>query len=565
MAASGGRDDERTVLARRPLHRVPPKKRRPWVWVGLGGCAGLLCLALVGAAAFFLAGGDGGFEIGLGGGTETSTLEIISLPSPTKLEAATTVEPSPEPTPTAATAEPTATKGTSGGVLPPTATPNATETAGPTPTKATSGGVQPPTATPKATETLTAAPTSASEEPKIGPITFAVGVTEEKEPVGAETTFPDDIDEIHAIFGYDGMTDDDAWERFWYQDGEEVGSGSDPWESGVSGTFDLSLTGGGEPLGAGSWKLEIYVNGELAQTGTFVIQASATPTSAPVAKTYKIAFARWDGSKHNLYVADTDGTVEQFLLESAAGPSWSPDGQFLSIFGEQGIATQVRDGVPYHRKDLTDGILILKVAGFPTDITQVDLEQLVRDGTARWTAWSPNGDMLAFDATRGSPDRRIYFLGTSDNQQFNYEIPGEQADWSPDSSQVVYRSGRDGIQGIWVSNRDDSGANNITNGGSDSLPRWSPDGQEIAFHRDSGDNVDIYVMNADGSNVRRLTDAPGPDTLPAWTPDGRIMFRSARTGGWSIYIMRADGRDQQAVIANAHPGPDWSFGRMDVY
>jgi hypothetical protein len=29
--------------------------------------------------------------------------------------------------------------------------------------------------------------------------------------------------------------------------------------------------------------------------------------------------------------------------------------------------------------------------------------------------------------------------------------------------------------------------------------------------------------------------------------------------------MRADGSDQQAVIANAHPGPDWSFGRMDVY
>jgi TolB protein len=173
--------------------------------------------------------------------------------------------------------------------------------------------------------------------------------------------------------------------------------------------------------------------------------------------------------------------------------------------------------------------------------------------------------MVAFDAARGGPDRRIYFLGTDDNQQYNIEIPGEQAAWSPDSNQVVYRSGRDGKQGIWISNRDDSGARNITNEGGDSFPSWSPDGQTIAFHRDLGGDIDIYVMNTDGSNIRRLTDAPGPDTLPAWTPDGRIVFRSARTGSWGIYIMNADGSGQKQIIANADPGPDWTFGRMDVY
>jgi Tol biopolymer transport system component len=225
----------------------------------------------------------------------------------------------------------------------------------------------------------------------------------------------------------------------------------------------------------------------------------------------------------------------------------------------------VRDEVPYYRDDLTDGVLVVKVANFPSDIRQVEIEQKVRDGTARWTAWAPNGEMLAFDATRGSPDRRIYFLGTSDNQQYNIEIPGEQADWSPNSNQIAYRSGRDGKQGIWISNRDDSGAHNITNEGSDSLPSWSADGRKIAFHRDSGGNVDVYVMNVDGSNVRRLTDAPGPDTLPAWTPDGRIVFRSARTGSWGIFIMNADGSDQKQIIANADPGPDWTFGKMDVY
>jgi Tol biopolymer transport system component len=282
--------------------------------------------------------------------------------------------------------------------------------------------------------------------------------------------------------------------------------------------------------------------------------------------TYALAFARWDGSKHDLYIASTDGSGERFLLERAAGPSWSPNGQYLSFYGEEGVDRQTRDGTEYVVEGITNGILWLKVADFPSDISQVEIGQYVREGTGRWAAWAPSGEMIAFDATRSGPDRRIYFLGTADNQQFNIEIPGEQAAWSPDSNQIVYRSGRDGKQGIWISNRDDSGAHNITNEGNDAFPRWSPDGEKIAFHRDSGGgNVDIYVMNTDGSDVRRLTDAPGADTLPTWMPDGRIVFRSARSGRWDIYIMNADGSDQQQIIANADPGPDWAFGRMDVY
>jgi Tol biopolymer transport system component len=541
MATSGQADDERTVITSPPRADTTPKKRSPWLWVGLGGCGGLLCLALLGVAGYFI--------IGRGaGGPVAVVTQIVSGPKESPTEVTPTIAPTEKPTATKVAAKPTATKGLP---KPQTKTPEATETP---------GGRLP-----------TVTPSSGSQKPAVGPIVFATSITADNQPVGANTTFPNDVEEIHAIFSYEGMSESDTWERHWYQDGEEVGSGSGAWDAGENGTFDLSLTGGGEPLGAGSWKLEIYVNGELAQTGTFVIQASTTPTaqagtgSSAVGGKYQIAFARWDGGKHNLYIANTDGSGERFLLESASGPSWSPNGQYLSIFGEQGIATQVRDGVPYYREDLTDGILVVKVANFPSDITQVEIEQKVRDGTARWTAWAPSGEMLAFDATRGSPDRRIYFLGTADNQQYNIEIPGEQADWSPNSNQIVYRSGRDGKQGIWISNRDDSGAHNITNEGSDSLPGWSSDGRKIAFHRDSGGNVDIYVMNVDGSNIRRLTDAPGPDTLPTWTPDGRIVFRSARTGSWGIYIMNADGSDQRQIIANADPGPDWTFGRMDVH
>jgi len=541
MAVSG-EDDERTVVSSQPPTDTPAKKRGPWLWVGLAGCAGVLCLATVLMIAIFLISGGEGFQLSQLLDKETPTSEVVSTPTAVQVTPPKTVEGELEPTATQATIKPTATE----------ARPGATPT---------------PKPTQKATRAPTATSTAVSQEPSVGPITFAVGVTDDNQPVEPDTTFPSDIQEIHAIFSYEGMSASDNWERFWYQDGEEVGSGSGAWDAGESGTFDLSLTGGGEPLGTGTWNLEVYVNGELAQTGTFVIEASAVPTvtSPPLAKTYKLAFARWDGGKHDLFIANTDGSGERFLLERAAGPSWSQDGEYLSFYGEEGVDRQVRENTEYVVEGITNGVLWVKVADFPADITQAEIGQFVREGSGRWTAWAPNGEMIAFDATRGGPDRRIYFLGTTDNQQYNIEIPGEQAAWSPDSNQVVYRSGRDGKQGIWISNRDDSGAHNITNEGNDSFPSWSPDANTIAFHRDSGGNVDIYVMNTDGGNIRRLTDAPGPDTLPTWTPDGRIVFRSARSGSWGIYVMQADGSDQRQIIVNADPGPDWAFGRMEVY
>jgi len=127
----------------------------------------------------------------------------------------------------------------------------------------------------------TATPSSGSQEPVIGPITFAADATEDNQPIGADTSFEADITEIHAIISYEGMSDGDTWERYWYQDGEEVGGGSDIWDGGESGTYDLSITNDGEPLGSGIWKLEIYVNGELAQTGSFVIESGAPAATCP--------------------------------------------------------------------------------------------------------------------------------------------------------------------------------------------------------------------------------------------------------------------------------------------
>ncbi len=538
-----------------------PKKRSPLLIIGGIGCALLLCAALVlgGGVYFLMASGNNLAAEWLG---EVGSVITVVVETPTVEPATATPMPTTAPTTEISPAE--------------------TETSIPTP---------------EPTEEVTAG----SGEPEIGPITFALGATDEYEPISPAITFQRGITEIHAIFDYSGMSSDDTWKRVWYLDSEQILQNSAPWTDPAAGRFDYFLDAGGDPLPAGEWQLEIYVNDNLLATGEFTIEAPATPevvaevrptatitptsapsptpttapaTSPPVAGsggssgggTFQLVYTKWDGGQHNMYVADTNGNNERFMLNRAAGPSWTPDGQQIFFFGEQGIDRQkLADGREFVFDGISDGIVALVNAASLPNIEEARLFQAIdwKQGRARSTNVSPNGQMVAFDANF-SGNWRIYFLGTTDNQQYRFELIGEQGDWSPDSQKMVYRSGRDGRTGIWISNRDDSGHTLITDNGSDSFPAWSPDGRRIAFSREVDGNVDIYIMNVDGSNVQRLTAAPAPDTLPVFTPSGDIVFRSARSGAWGIWKMSGSGANQREIIPNAGVGPDWSFSRMDV-
>lgn len=543
-----------------PAAPPPAKKRNPWLIAGGIGCALLLCVALLAGVGLYLARDQ-----------LQDTLAGLSSATPT-------LPPTPEP-PTSTPTLPAA---------------SATEEA----TVEATVEIAEPTAEIEAT--VEAETPAATVEPEFGSITFALDATEDYEPIDPGLTFQEGITEVHAIFEYSGMSKDYTWERVWYLDGQEVLRNAEEWTGDETGVFDYFIDAGNNPLFPGEWTLELYVQDELLQTSSFIIEKdlelaqstdeaehaadlttptpeaeTPTPTPAPTKPAassggggvYKLAYTKWDGGQHNLYVADTNGQGEKFLLNRAAGPSWIPNGQQIFFFGEAGIDRQrLADGRDYVFDGVSNGIVaLLNAAALPSaDAAVLQQEVGWKQGTARWTSVSPDGQMVAFDAKPGGSDYRIYFLGTMDNQQFRFEILGEQADWSPDSQRIVYRSGRDGKTGIWISNRDDSGHTLITNSGSDSFPAWSPDGKTIAFSRDESGNVDIYLVNVDGSNVRRITEAPGPDTLPIYTPSGDIVFRSARSGSWGIWKMSASGGNQKEIIPNAGVGPDWAFSKMDV-
>jgi len=131
--------------------------------------------------------------------------------------------------------------------------------------------------------------------------------------------------------------------------------------------------------------------------------------------------------------------------------------------------------------------------------------------------------------------------------------------WSPDASEVVYeqadsqrRCDKPACAEIWRINARGKHARRLTSLSRRSeSPDWSRTGRIVYvrwFGLDDGIETDIYTIESNGGGVRRLTDTRGEDNDPAWSPDGqRIAFSSDRGKNFEIYLMNADGSNQQRL------------------
>ena len=127
--------------------------------------------------------------------------------------------------------------------------------------------------------------------------------------------------------------------------------------------------------------------------------------------------------------------------------------------------------------------------------------------------------------------------------------PGPDFDpsWSPDGTQIAFRSERSGEPEIWVMNADGTDQRRLAAGLS---PAWSPDGLFIAFAGRAG----LSVIRPDGTGLRVLPHTEGGE-YPSWSPDGsRIAFNSNLTGDHVMYIAQADG---SKVVDLSRAGEGW--------
>ena len=319
-----------------------------------------------------------------------------------------------------------------------------------------------------------------------------------------------------------------------------------------------------------------------------------------------IAFLRGEFQKASLFVISSIGGEETEIAES--GPDgvidgtvrWAPDGKHLLVSG-----TTEND----HRIGL---LLIDRTTGEKRRLTSPPGPTVDRGGS-----FSPDGRQIGFlrQLSRQTPQGNIYLLNIDASlQPFGepkaLKTPGLQMGrpvWTVDGNELVFRSIRAGMDGLWRVNVAGGTPVRIPVAGnapseptlrgkrlayvqqgldpniwairtsgtgqavqlvastrSDAGPQYSPDGSRIAFCSEQSGSQEIWVARSDGSRQEKLTSfGSGQSCTPRWSPDSlQLVFDSnAESAQFEIYTMNADGGRLKRLTY--HPGTDaiGSFSR----
>ncbi len=131
---------------------------------------------------------------------------------------------------------------------------------------------------------------------------------------------------------------------------------------------------------------------------------------------------------------------------------------------------------------------------------------------------------------------------------------------------VLFISGRSGVEQLWHMNIDGSDVERISNGdGYVANPSWSPNGQMIAFAWTKGPepgSYNIFIMDMADRKPNQLTSNSGKNENPWWAPDGaHLVYQSTHGRSTQIYTMQADGtHSQQLTTQGNNTQPVWANG-----
>ena len=146
--------------------------------------------------------------------------------------------------------------------------------------------------------------------------------------------------------------------------------------------------------------------------------------------------------------------------------------------------------------------------------------------------------------------------------------------WSHDADWITYTQGwffgdQTKKADVWKIRSDGSGRVNLTAGSdtNNGMSAFSPDAKSIVFRSARTGNFDLYLMDADGSNLIQLTNDEAKDNFPVFAPSGdAVVFSSDRDSkpdplgfkSFDNYIMKLnpDGTPGELVRITDDPGHD---------
>lgn len=267
------------------------------------------------------------------------------------------------------------------------------------------------------------------------------------------------------------------------------------------------------------------------------------------------------GKSYDIYTINADGTDLQKITNSNYtnnSPQWGPDSKSILL------DATVQKGEPKE-------ILLIKNG---------DIISLVKseNNSFKRPKWLPASNEILFERAFLAEHELIFYdLLTSKENVILKQNTHINADVSPDGKKIAFNNTNNNKKSdIFIA--DINGANikkiayNKNKSWSDWGPVWSPDGRKVAFTSMRSRKSDIYIMNADGSNQQRITNDKYINDYPAWSPDGtKIVYSSYRHGkswaGAELIIIDIDSKKQWQLTKTVQlPSgdlsedlePDWS-------
>ncbi len=154
---------------------------------------------------------------------------------------------------------------------------------------------------------------------------------------------------------------------------------------------------------------------------------------------------------------------------------------------------------------------------------------------------SPDGETIVFDLLGDL--YTIPFAGGDATALTEGMAYDSQPRYSPDGSQVLFVSDRDGSENLWLIDVESQATRQVTNAPANNYesPEWLPDGDYVVAAVGAGAlaggdrrNPKLWMWHVDGGTGIQLIDEPGSRRItgPAPTPDGRHIWFAQRERLW---------------------------------
>ena len=264
---------------------------------------------------------------------------------------------------------------------------------------------------------------------------------------------------------------------------------------------------------------------------------------------------RPNSSETNMVWVDRSGLEAPVPIQARAyqNPRLSPDAQRVAF-------------------SVTEGQIDLWVYDFVRGVAS----RLQADGSSQAPAWTPDGQRLAYRATRRGTRNLFWRMADGSGTEERLTTgegsaaPGE---WTRDGAELVYSNtvlttGSD----IWILDRRDGRARPLVQTRFDEMhARFSPDGRWLAYSSNESGRYEVYVQAYPVGGARSQISTDG-GWEPVWNPNGRELFYRSEGGhrmmaasiataprfspGTPTRLFEGQFRTQVAATANYDVSPD---------